>query len=91
MNRLAQNVVVDSSLPSHAGSETAVRIYLDEIISLSSTALNSQNWNMKAQAANTMSSVAKYQKSQKLEANHIHRLLNVSIKQCCCMQVRVCG
>ena len=41
------------------GTEAGIRLYLDEIVSITCPALTSQSWTTKAQAAVTISAIAK--------------------------------
>ena len=43
---------------SPAGTESGVRLYLPELTELTQQALQSQSWNMKAQAAAAMNTMA---------------------------------
>ena len=70
-------IILLNSFIIFLGNETALRIYLDEILSLTSVALNSSNWLMKSQAANSISSLIKPQLSFQL--NQIHLLTEVII------------
>ena len=41
-----------------AGTEAGIRLYLTELVEITQTALGSQSWHMKAQAAATMNKIA---------------------------------
>lgn len=41
-----------------SGTEAGIRLYLDEIVSITCSALTSQSWTTKAQAAVTISAIA---------------------------------
>ena len=45
------------------GTESGIRLYLKEIVSLLSTALESQQWKMKSQAARAMGTIGSKMKS----------------------------
>jgi len=59
------------------GSETAVRLHLQEIIGLCSSALQSASWQSKAQAAAAMSTVVKRQRPGLIDRPHLDNLLLV--------------
>ena len=62
-----------------AGTEAGIRLYLKELVDLTQTALESQSWHVKAQAAATMSTMA-----NRLGANlgppHLGMLLTAVLK-----------
>nr|CAB3240688.1 proteasome-associated protein ECM29 homolog [Phallusia mammillata] len=57
------------------GSETAVRLHLKEIVEISSGALQSSSWEAKAQAAASMSTVAKKQRPGTVVRPQLENLL----------------
>jgi len=61
------------------GTESGVRLYLTELVSLSQVALQSQAWSMKAQAAATMADIGDKLKSN-LGAPHLGLLLTTLLE-----------
>jgi len=57
------------------GTETAVKLYLEEIVNLSSHSLQSQNWQLKGQAAQTMSSLAQHHSSKTISLTSLKKLV----------------
>ncbi|XP_022097180.1 proteasome-associated protein ECM29 homolog [Acanthaster planci] len=72
------NVWEEVWLDSTPGTESGIKLYLAEIVSLTQESLGSQSWPRKAQAARAMSTVAKKLGSS-LQPPHLGRLLGALV------------
>ncbi|XP_071853904.1 proteasome adapter and scaffold protein ECM29-like [Apostichopus japonicus] len=74
-----ESVWEDVWLDSTPGTESGIKLYLKEIVSLCEESLNHQSWSRKAQAARALKAIASKLKSN-LQAPHLGSVLGVLLE-----------